>query len=137
MTCAHLAVSAAMKASNSSGVLPAGKVPMASSLALVSSLLMIRAATSDMRLTMSRGVPAGASMPAQVLLVNPGKPCSMKVGTSGSTGSRRSLATPISRTLPALPWLMSPVGASKKSWIWPPIRSVSAGTAPRYGMWIM
>ncbi|MNK38281.1 hypothetical protein D3C87_568680 [compost metagenome] len=126
-----------MKASNSSGVLPAGKVPMASSLARVSSLLMMRATSSDMRLTISRGVPAGASMPAQVLPVKPAKPCSMKVGTSGTAGRRLSPATPISRTLPALPWLMRPVGASKNSWICPPIRSVSAGTAPRYGMWIM
>ena len=35
MTLPHFSVSAAMKASNSSGVLPAGKVPMASSLARI------------------------------------------------------------------------------------------------------
>ena len=43
-------------------MLPAGKVPIASSLARVSSLWMIRATSSDMRLTISRDVPAGASL---------------------------------------------------------------------------
>ncbi len=111
ITLPHLVVSAARKASQASGVVPSPKVPMASSFALVSSLWMMAFTAPDMRLTMSRGVPAGAIMLAQVLPTMPGMPCSMKVGTSGSIGRGAwPLATPISVARPARSRRLDEVG---------------------------
>ena len=67
ITLPHLAVSSAMKRSNSAGLLPTGMVPIASSRAFTSGICTMAAISSAMRLTMGAGVPAGASMPAQVL----------------------------------------------------------------------
>ena len=120
-----------MKASNAAGVPPAGNVPIVSKRGRISALRTMAVTSSAMRCTMASGVPAGASMPAQVLPAKPEKPCSMKVGTSGTAGSRCSPATPISRILPSLPAGIRPVGASKSSWICPPSRSARAGAAPR------
>ena len=72
-----------MKDSNSAGVLPAGIVPISSSLGFTSASLTMAATSSATRLITAGGVPAGASMPAHVLPVKPLMPCSMKVGTSG------------------------------------------------------
>lgn len=66
-----------MNASQASGLVPSAKVPMASSLARVSSLWMMALTASDIRLTTSRGVPAGAIMLAQVLPIRPGMPLSL------------------------------------------------------------
>ena len=137
ITLPHFVVSDARKASQASGVVPSANVPMVSSLARVSSLWMIWFTASDMRLTMSRGVPAGAIMLAQVLPSMPGMPCSTKVGTSGRMGRRFSLATPMRWMRPALAGWIRLGGGSRNSGTWPPSRSASAGDAPRYGMWTM
>src|SRR5690606_2498943 len=45
------------------------------------------------RLTTAAGVPAGTSMPYQVVYENPGSPASLAVGISGAAAARFSLVT--------------------------------------------
>ena len=52
-------------------------------------------------LTISAGVPAGAHSPAQKHSDRPGKPLSIMVGTSGSSGWRAGPHTAIARILPS------------------------------------
>ncbi|MNN47703.1 hypothetical protein D3C81_1621370 [compost metagenome] len=54
------------------------------------------------RLTISLGVPAGASRPAHELNTMPSKPASCMVGTCGSAGDRLEANTASGRSLPAL-----------------------------------
>ena len=49
--------------------------------------------------TTSRGVPAGASTPAQASSETSGKPCSISVGTPGRSGQRAPPATATGRSL--------------------------------------
>ena len=51
----------------------------------------IFATTRCSRMTMSRGVPAGACSPITVAMSKSGKPCSIAVGTSGRLGERRAV----------------------------------------------
>ena len=59
------------------------------------------------------------------------------VGTSGSCGLRLAAATASGRILPFLIWPITEGMVSKLTCTWPPIRSISAGLLPRYGMWVM
>ncbi len=50
----------------------------------------------------SGGVPAGANRPVQALVAKSGKPLSIIVGTSGSSGLRCALVTASARSCPVL-----------------------------------
>ena len=77
------------------------------------------------------GVPLGAKRPFQPWSWKPGRPASAAVGTSGSERSRvgEEITSPL--TLP--PWIApeTEAAASQTPSIWPPMRSLRAGAAPR------
>src|SRR5450759_2004486 len=62
----HLAISSARKLPACSGVLPTGSMPSASNRLLISGAATAFATSADMRLTIARGVPAGARNRTQV-----------------------------------------------------------------------
>src|SRR5260370_40500657 len=92
-TLLHLAISALMRAPNSSGVLATGGNPSVSSRSLTSAAATALAMSARQRSMMSFAVPAGATMPVNVSLSRSGTPASELVGTSGSTGERLTLST--------------------------------------------
>src|SRR5205807_2581351 len=100
ITSAHTAVSAAISAANSSGVLPSGSAPYCSSRAMNCGSLTARPISAAILFTMSFGVPAGAISPFQVSTLKPGKPDSATLGTSGICGARWAPDTASRRTAP-------------------------------------
>ena len=98
---------------------------------------MVLTSVTCKRDTISRGVAAGATMPNQVSAskpLRPGTPDSATVGMSGSSGERLAEPTASARILPLL---MCGTEVSTLSYIksvCPPIKSISAGAAPLYGM---
>src|SRR5689334_24901743 len=83
---------------------------------------------------MSRDVPAGARMPNHELASNAGTPDSAIVGTSESAGARFVDVTATARSLPPLMCGSADGRLSNITCTWPPMRSVSAGAEPLYGM---
>src|SRR2546428_6815658 len=84
---AHLAVSAFMKAPNSSGVMTSGYAPWLARFRFTSSSPTMRITSAFNLLTMSRGTPAGLTSPNHSDDPYPGKPASSIVGRSGKPGS--------------------------------------------------
>ena len=121
----------AMKAANSSGGPPP---PTALSSAKRWVTLLLLSAFSDSscsRLTISRGVPAGARMPYHCEVSNSLKPISATVGTSGSAGRRCGVPTAMARSLPLLMCGSSAGRPALLAWVRPASRSVSCGPVPR------
>src|SRR5262245_31820774 len=96
----HKAMSAAIIAANSSGVLPSGSTPNAASRSANVASLAARDTSFAIRSTVSRGAAAGAISPFQVSALNPGNPDSAKVGTSAICRTRFSLDTASKRMAP-------------------------------------
>src|SRR6516165_1724355 len=96
----HKAMSAAIIAANSSGVLPSGSTPNAASRSANAASLAARDTSFAIRSMVSLGVAAGAISPFQVSALNPGNPDSAKVGTSAICGTRFSLDTASRRMAP-------------------------------------
>ena len=67
----------------------------------MSGVATIRASSPDTFSTMGLGVPAGATRPYQLLTSKPGRPASLKLGTSGTAGERAcpDTASALSRPL--------------------------------------
>ena len=63
---------------------------------------MIFTSSALSRVTIGRGVPAGASTPYQVVTSKSGSPASAAVGTSGSAGERCGATTASARSLSGL-----------------------------------
>ena len=78
----------------------------------------------------SGGVPAGASKPNQVDTSYPATPASDTVGTSGKLVERVALVTAIARSLPDCTCGTAVAVLLKKTSVYPPIVSVSAGPVP-------
>src|SRR5262249_24683825 len=85
----HKAMSAAIIAANSSGMLPSGSTPNAASRSAKVASLTARDTSFAIRSMVSLGIAEGAISPFQVSALNPGNPDSAKVGTS-VTASRRT-----------------------------------------------
>ncbi len=80
---------------------------------------------------MSRGVPAGATMPNQVSASKPGSAVSATVGMSGADGERLALVTASARSEPALIWPMTAERLENMIGICPAKRSLIAPASPR------
>src|SRR5262249_37194906 len=80
------------------------------------------------------GTAAGTHKAYQLVTSKPGTPDSAMVGTSGNCATRRAEVTPSARILPLLMYGVDAGTLSNKAAIWPPIKSVSAGAPPLYGM---
>ncbi len=76
--------SARTNAANSAGELPTGSAPRARTLSRISGRASARVKYACNASTTGGGVPAGAKIPNQVLMSNPGKPASASVGSSGA-----------------------------------------------------
>ena len=83
-------------------------------------------------LTIGAGVPSGATIACHTSGSKPtsGKPLSLKVGTSGSSGSRDALVTASARTLPS--WIIGSAfdTGAKLMWMRPPRRSTRTCSPP-------
>ena len=79
----------------------------------------------------SGGVPAGATTPNHEDASQPGSPASAAVGTLGSSARRCFAATASGMMVPALMCDMTVGGLSTTPSIWPAIRSITDGAAPR------
>ena len=127
-----------MKRPNSAGVLPPGMAPCESSRSFSAGAPSALADSCWTRLTISAGVPAGASRPNHELASKPlTGPASAIVGTSGKAALRSPLVTASAISLPALTCGSADGRLSNIRSIVPPIRSSSAGPEPRYGKWTM
>ena len=122
-----------MKALNCCGVLPPGTAPCASSFSFRAGVPSERAASCWMRLTISGGVPAGASRPNQELASKPlsaGPPAYSTVGTSGSAAERCALVTARALSLPDLISCIDEGRLSNITSMSPPASDISAGPEP-------
>src|SRR5204863_456139 len=99
---AHFGTSAAMKAAKSCGEPVVASMPSFSMLAFISGELSAALAAAFSLLTIAAGVPAGAHSPDQNQADMSGKPLSIIVGTSGSSGKRVGPHTEMARSLPSL-----------------------------------
>ncbi len=123
---------------NSAGVLPLGMAPCDSSFSLIAGVFSALAVSCWMRLTMSGGVPAGASRPNHEVASKPLRPpASSMVGTSGIAAERCRLVTASALSLPALICGIDEGRLSNITSMVPPTMSSSAGPEPRYGKWTM
>src|ERR1019366_8189195 len=129
----HLAISSARNLPACSGVLPTGSMPSESKRPLMSLAEIAFATSADMRLPMSRGVPAGARNKTQVEDSSAGPPASAMVGTSGAEVMRLFENIASALILPPRTCGISVLGTSTRIWMLPPIRSCSAGAVPLYG----
>src|SRR6185437_5855499 len=93
----HFSMSILILAWNSSALLPIGSAPCAISDSLTLFVFTILRSSPVSRATMSLGVPAGASMPNQVLASKPGIPVSAMVGSAGAAALRFALLMPSAR----------------------------------------
>src|SRR5450755_503147 len=130
ITLAHLAISSSRNLPASAGVLPTASMPMVSKRALMSAEATALAVSAAIRLTISRGVPAGARNKTQVEPSISGPPASAMVGTSAAPTTRLAENMPSALILPARTCGISVLGTSTRIWMFPPIRSCSAGAVP-------
>src|SRR5512137_908408 len=87
----------------------------------------------SMYLTTSFGVPAGAATPLMEPQVATSIPCSFRVGTLGSVGSRWGSTTASGLKRPDLMWGMTSEGCPPPIMRWPPARAVVASAPPEKG----
>src|SRR5258706_1094028 len=87
------------------------------------------------RATISFGIPAGARTPYQLMTSYPGSPDSAIVGRLGAANERLALVTASAFNLPVFTCGSAGGMLLNINDTLPPRRSVSAGTAPLYGMW--
>src|SRR5262249_24704107 len=120
-TLLHLAISALMRAPNSSGVLATGPNPRVPSRSLTSAAATALATSARQRSMMSFAVPAGATIPVNVSLSRSGTPASALVGTFGSAGERRTLSTASAHSFSSLMLDMAGGRAVNAIGVWPPI----------------
>src|SRR3954451_12983948 len=97
----YLANCARVAVPSSSGELPRGVSPRATSFSRTSESASAFCTSVARRCVMAPGVPAGAIIANHELNSNPGRPDSDTVGTSGNCGRRFGVVTPMSRSLPA------------------------------------
>ena len=90
MTLAQRAISALIKAANCSSVPDSVSTPAFCIFSRVSGSAAILSHSAFSRLMMSRGVPAGARMPYQVVTSEFSTPASLIVGTLSSDGRTRN-----------------------------------------------
>src|SRR6516225_9570126 len=130
ITLAHFSVSSAMRFPYSLGDSASTSPPSSAKRALIAG--SARAALiSRLSVSMiSAGVFFGAPIPAHALVSKPGTK-SPSVGTSGSPCQRVVAVTAKGRSLPALICSMEDGMLSNMTCTCPPMRSVSAGGAPR------
>src|SRR5260370_31200517 len=132
ITLAHLSVSCAMSLVYSLGERASTRPPKSAMRACTTgsarASLISRLSVS----MISAGVLFGAPMPAHALVSNPGTK-SPTVGMSGSACRRAAEVTARGRSLPALMCSMEDGRLSNMTCTCPPMRSVSADGAPRYG----
>src|SRR5215218_5319968 len=87
-TAVHLAMSAAIRALNSSGVVGLGSLPSARSRSMTAGSLSTPVTSVLSRFKIAGGSPAGATSPCQALTRYPGTPDSATVGVSGTAKKR-------------------------------------------------
>src|SRR5207249_3240525 len=136
-TFAHLTVSEAMKRPNSSGLICAASPPSVSKRFFVSAEARITESSRCSRSMTGRGVPAGATMPHQLVASYPGTPASEIVGTSGRAGTRAALPTPSGFKRPERMWGSVWMSEPMAIWVLPAITSIIAGPPPLNGMCTM
>ena len=127
-----------MNLANSAGVLPLGIAPCASSRSFIAGVASAFAVSCWTRLTMSIGVPAGASRPNHELASKPfRRPASATVGTPGSACEVCELVTANAFSLPDLMCGMAEGRLSNITSMSPDIRLSSAGLEPWKGKCVM
>jgi hypothetical protein len=123
---------------NSAGVLPLGMAPLASSFSFTAGLARALAVSCWMRLTISGGVPAGASRPNHELASKPLRlPACYTVGTPGSASLGCAMVTARAFSLPALISCIDEGRLSNITSMSPPTRLSSAGPEPPNGKCVM
>src|SRR5262245_24296748 len=134
ITLAHFSVSSTMSLLKSEGE-PANTVPPRSAIRALIRGSVRATLISLLSLSMiSVGVFLGAATPCQPLDSYPGTK-SPTVGRSGNTSERVAPVTANARNLPPLMCSIDPTNVSNMSCTCPPIISMRAGPAPRYGTW--
>src|SRR3972149_1877946 len=101
MTLAQRPISVLRNSENCSGVLEIGSTPAFCIFSMVSGIAAILIHPAFNRLTMSRGVPAGARIPYQPVTSQLSIPASFAVGTLARDGARLLLSTASGLTLSA------------------------------------
>src|SRR5262249_37323824 len=97
---AALAISAFRKSENSAGEVAVGSMPTVRMRRTTSGSLSAVTTAALSFATISGGVPPGAAMPNQLVMSNPFRPSSSKLGTLGNTENRFSDDTAIALSLP-------------------------------------
>ena len=113
--------------------MPEGSKPSTAIFSFTSGLARIAAISRCSRLTISFGVPAGASTPCMVSASCPLMPSSSSVGTSGSAAARLSDVTASARSLPSLISSVAGGIAWNESGVWPATTAWIAGVPPENG----
>src|SRR5258708_6721900 len=130
MTLAHFAISLSRNCTASSPVLPTGMMPIWLKRSFMSDSLIAFTVSALNRLTISRGVPAGAMNSTQVEDSSGGPPASVMVGTSGAPWIRFAENIASALIFPPRTCGMSVLGTSTRTWISFAITAVRAGAVP-------
>lgn len=101
ITFCQRAVSSATKAAISAVLLPTGVRPWSRKRFCTCGVFSASTTAALILCAIASGVPGGATSANYAMATNPGRPASLTVGTSGTTGLRAVSATPRNFTLPA------------------------------------